>query len=168
MNKKGFQDVAIVILTIVVLFMIAPIFLKVINTLDSGLINATNVSTISPMAASNVAYIDTTFNNFWDFFTIMCFVIAVAILFISAFFVDMHPIFFAIYIFFAILMTLLAAGLSDLLTKMYASGQVTQQLLHMPYTVWFANHIMIVCLMIIFFTAIIMYGKMRVSSTRTL
>jgi hypothetical protein len=169
MKTKGQFDIALVIVTIIFLFTLAPILWHLVATFNSGFTNmsVTNPTLVSPQTNATVNYINTTFGNFWDFTTIMFFIIAVIILFISALFVDMNPIFFAIYIVFSILLILLTAGMSDMLTYIYnTTNPVQTEAQAMTMSGWFATHMVMVALMIIFITGIIMFGKLRSVSGR--
>jgi hypothetical protein len=157
--KTGQFDVGVVIATLVFLLILAPIMLHLVSSFNSQFQNLSS-TIISPETNATIEHIDTTFTNFWDWFVIMWYVMAIIILFISSFFVEINPIFFGIYVVFAMVLVLLTDGLNDMLVQIYQNTTLlATDVANMPYTSWFAGHMIIITMMVIMITGIIMFAK---------
>jgi hypothetical protein len=155
--SRGQSDVAMAIIVGIMLLILAPIFLNIMGTISDKMGDASG----DVQANQTAHYIKDQYNNFWDFITIAFFFINIIVLFLTAFFVNMNPIFFIVYIFFAIMLMLLVPGLQDLSNRVYNMSMFAGDITHLPYSNWLQAHLWLIALIVIAVTAIIMYGKIR-------
>lgn len=165
--KKGQLSYPIItfMFVIVALIIMAPIMMRVINDTTSKFGNALVTSGIGGGVEANqsIMAVTDTFNNFWDFLIIIAFLVNVILLFLSAFLVDIHPVFFILYFVFAFISIMFVPTITNLGETIYTSPEYTNYTAtsSLHFTTTLLNHFGIVMLAIIVLTAIIMYGKLR-------
>jgi len=161
-RKKAQMDFGIISFIVIVIgiFMLGPILLKVVNaTLDPF---TSAVNTTSPTASAAGDTIQSTFVNFWDMVLVAAFLVMVVLMFISAFFIDTHPMFMILYIIVCFLMILFLPNLSDVVTTIWS--QYPAETNSLPLTEWLLAHISAVTLTMMILSGILMYAKLRSSN----
>jgi hypothetical protein len=160
-NKRGQMEIPIITFIVIVagLIILAPFVLKIMGSILTPFGSA--VGNVTTEAGTNVAFIQTTFVNFWDWVILIAFTINVVMLVISAFLVNTHPIFLVMYIIFGIFTFIFAPMIKDILDKIYADPNFALQVSQLPITDFLREYLAIILLVIFFISGIIMYSKIR-------
>lgn len=163
-NKKGQIEipVAVFIFLIVGLVILAPFCLKIMRAILQPMGNS--LADISPMANISAQHVVTTVTNFWDFGIMFAFLIITIMMFVSAYFIDVHPLFIIFYIILGFIMFLTITPMQDLFTNMYDASLVpdmTGEINALPMTHFLASYFWAICLVLFVISGIIMYGKLR-------
>ena len=168
MNRKA--QLAYPIITfafiVVALILVAPIMMKILNDTTSKFGDALVTSGIGGGVEANasMAYVQGTFNNFWDSLIMIALVVNIILLLLSAFLVDIHPVFFVLYFVFAFITILFVPTINAVTDTIYNNNTLYQnytQTNALQYTSYLQSHLGIFLLAIIVISAIIMYGKLR-------
>jgi len=160
-NKKAEFAPAAFFAILVVLLVLAPIILKVVNSSTDGLFSAMNNS--APEAVIEGQFAVQSVTNLFDYLVVIGILVAVILLFVSAFFIDTHPVFIIMYIIAAFVLILLAPSISGAIDDIYGKfGTETGQL---PLTSFIQNNLVTFLLGILILSGIIMYAKFRAVST---
>lgn len=160
-DKKGEFAPAAFFAILVVLIVLAPIVLKVVNSSTSGLFSALNSTAPAAVAEGESAVQKVT--NLFDYLVIIGVLVAVILLFVSAFFIDTHPVFVVMYIIGAFVLILLAPNISGAIDDIY--GQFGEEEGQLPLTSFIKDNLVTFLLGILLLTGIIMYSKFRAVST---
>ena len=160
-NKKGGLEAPMIafILFFIALIILAPIALKVINSVITPL--GTNLAAMSPAANQSAAAVVATSNAFWDFAIIFAFVGMMIVMFISSYFIDVHPIFIVIYIMLAFILFLIIPSMQDAFGQIYGLPEFSSEVDNLSMTNFLQKNFGIVTLGIYIITGIIMFAKMR-------
>lgn len=147
------------------LIIIGGIFMKVFVEIRDPLSNSLgNITVGGSDAQAGVNKVLNTAITFWDKVIVFAFLFGIIFVFISAFFIDVHPIFIVLYIFINFIFMLFGPQIVesisiiyDPLSGAYLGDDVYNQL---PFTIWIAQNfgIFIIGLMIV--TGIIIYTKL--------
>jgi uncharacterized membrane protein YqjE len=178
MNKRAQgMDIFVVsfIGAIVTLLIMAPIMLKLVTTITNQLNVTLANQSINNSASLAVGSLGTTFTNFWDFIILLAFIIVAIIMFWSAFFVDVHPVFFVLFLIMAFISIMFVPTLVQVTdTIWYASGNYSNGTSYaifnttdLPFTTAIHDNMAIIIVGMIVVAGIIMYGKMRGSGGKT-
>jgi hypothetical protein len=164
-NKRGQLENPIIIFIMVVigLIFLAPIILKVANTVLDPFADA--VGNQTEQAGVNVRHVKTTFVNFWDWVIIIAFGINVLLLFITAFLVDTHPVFLVLYILFAFFTMIFAPEILQAVDQIYDGGQFTEEVNSIPMIDFIRTYFGLIIMGVIFLSGVVMYGKYRLMGT---
>ena len=166
MNKRG-QVSQFPILTavgiILLLLFLAPFMLKIVNDpLDKFQDAITNQSTD---AGEAVGTVKDTFLNFWDTLIIIAFTITMVLLLISAFLIDVHPIFSLLYILLCFFTMIFAPMVLDVLDQIYEHAQFSGLVgSYLPLTSFVRSNFAVIILSIMVLSGIIMYAKFKFRS----
>ena len=161
-NKKaqGFEmPIVVLIVVLATILVLAPFTLKIINAVVTPL--GTNLQDISPLAASSAATVVTQTNNFWDLAVVIAFLVITIVMFISAYMVDMNPIFAVVYAILAFFLFMITPLLQDLFTGIYTNDALTNQTQALPMTNFIQGHFIIITFALFIISGIIMYAKLR-------
>lgn len=164
LNKKGQIDHPGITLVIVIfgLLLIAPIVLKIFNTVkapvSAGFGNISNGGTV---AAQNFNKVMDTGINFWDKIIIAAFIIAVILLLISSFLIDTSPFWVVLYVFISFMLILFAPSMVGTLDKIYDSPAYATEVAQLSFTNALRTHFGEFLVGIFVITGIIIYGKIR-------
>lgn len=150
---------AIIVSVFIVSFILMMVVQKTLTPFQSSIGNVT------AKAGTNVGYIQSSFTTWWDYAVMFIFFINIVILFTSAFFVDIHPSFFVLYIFACLFLVIFGYSM---LTSMDAIKDKMNEILTptslsvlMPMTNWMADNFNMVMLGIIILSGIVMYAKFK-------
>lgn len=160
-NKKGQFEFSIGLFAILIIIAIifAPIMIKVIKSVTGGMsiaLNATN-----PEAVAQMNYAQNSALGFFDYLIVIGMFINVIILFISSYFIDTHPVFLLLYIFFTFLLMLFLPNMMDAVDKVWGKFNDTGIHSALPFTDWIRTHFITFMLAIIILNGIIMYAKFK-------
>lgn len=164
MNKKGQIENPIVIFVIICfgLILLAPVALKIFVSVDTNVGNSLgNLSgQQGVIAKANFKAVTTPLVNFWDKVIISGFVLAVLLLFVSAFLIDAHPFFIVLYIFLNFILILFVPTMITALDAIYNSAIFAQEVAYLPFVDGLRTHFIGVVVGIMIITGIIIYGKL--------
>lgn len=160
MNKKAqAESILIFFVLICAIFIVSIVVLRMVNTIVDPF--QAQIGNVSQQAGDAVGYTQDKFTGFWDTVIILILIVNVAILFISAFLVDVHPAFVIVYIIAVIFMFVFGNyGLSTVDAIWNAVGTSTEQA-QSPMQIWVLNHIQLVLLGIVILSGILMYAKFK-------
>ena len=162
-NKRGQREFspAIFIVGIIVLIIMAPIILKVISSVRTGITDALNDT--EPKAIVEMNYGMDKVVGFIDYLLILMFFVSLIILFISAYFIDTNPIFLVLYIIFAFIFILLLPNMMEAVDTVWSKFPVETNSL--PLTGWIQSNMVMFTLGVFILTGIIMYAKFKFGGT---
>ena len=167
-NKKAQLDYPII--TLIILFagliLVGIIIMKIFVSIQSPLSNAFGNVTGGEIAQTNFNSIMNTATTFWDKVIVTCFIFGVILMFISAFYIDAHPIFVTLYLFISIFTMVFAPTIIDSLKTLYDSSSFTTESALMPMTYWLIQYFGEVLVGLLIVTGVIIYGKIAWSSNR--
>ena len=166
LNKKG-QALSIVVFfaIMVAVFIVSVVVMYFVNAVVSPF--QANINNISTTAGTNVATIQNGFNKWWDYATVLIFVINTLLLFISAFLIDIHPAFLLLYIFALLFLFIFGIGVMGSVQAIWNSdptvGATTfaDATARMPITNWLVNNFSTVLLGIAILSGVVMYAKFK-------
>lgn len=161
-NKKaqGFEmPIVVLIVVLATLLVLTPFTLKIINAVVTPL--GTNLQDINPQAASAANTVVTQTNNFWDLALVIAFIVITIVMFVSAYMVDMNPIFAVVYAILAFFLFMVTPLLQDLFTGVYTNSALTNETQALPMTNFIQGHFIIITFMLFIVSGIIMYAKLR-------
>lgn len=158
-NKRGQFDFGIITFVglVVALILIAPLILSIVNKFLTPL--GTALGNQSAVAGTNVNYIQNSFGNLLDGVIIFMFVINVLMLFVSAFLVDVHPIFIIVYIIVAFLTMIFAPNIIDAVNNIWGESTFSGDVAKLPLTNFILDHFGIIIMSIILVTGVILFTK---------
>jgi len=165
MGRKGQFDIPILgfIIVLIILLILSPILYKVFTSVINPF--QAQIGNMSAEAGASVGAISTTFTNFWDFMIVFVFVLNVILILLAAFLIDVHPVFFALYLLAGFFIFMLAPSLTTMLDAIHAQYGAEMAILN--YTSFIASHFWIIVLGIYVISAIIMYAKLRTGGGRS-
>jgi len=164
-GKKGQIDFPVIMFAIILigLIIIAPVVLKVVrSTITPFSASLGNMSGLGgEMAETNVNYVLGVFVNFWDGVLMFGFLIAVILLFISAFLIDANPFFMVLYIFLLFLTILFAPDILGAVDRIYDANAYAEEVALVPFMDFLRLNFGLVITGIGILTMIIIYAKIR-------
>lgn len=164
-NKKGQFDFPIITFVIIVigLIFLAPIILKVVNSsltpFETALSNTPGGNESG--AVSNVQSVHGTFVSFWDGVLVIAFLIAVILLFVSAFLIDTHPVFIILYVLMLFFTLVFAPSILTAINKIYESGSFAQEVSALAFMDFLRLNFGLIITVIGVLTMIIIYAKVK-------
>ena len=164
-NKRGQIDFPILTFAVIVigLILLAPIILKVVKTtvepFGETLGNMTTGG--GAIAETNVNYVLGVFVNFWDGVLMFAFLLAVILLFISAFLIDANPFFMILYIFLLFLTVIFAPEILGAVDRIYEANEFATEVALIPFLDFLRLNFGVVLTAIGILTMIIIYAKLR-------
>jgi len=162
MNKLGQFDNPVIMFAIIVigLLLIAPIGLKIMRSIQAPMSTALgNVSNGGQVAQTNFNKVINTGINFWDKVIVSLFVLAIILLFVSAFLVDAHPFFILLYVLLNLFLILFAPNIIEAVDKIYDSSTFAQETTMLVFMNTIRLHYVGFLIGIMVITGIIIYGK---------
>jgi len=158
-NKKGQIEFspALLIAGIIVLLILAPVILKVFSSVKTGMGDALNST--DPTAVKQMDYVLDTGTTFIDYLLVIMFFVNLIILFISAFFIDTHPMFLVLFIMFAFIFILLLPNMMDAVDQVWAKFPAETN--DLPLSDWIRTNMVMFTLGVFMLSGIIMYAKFK-------
>jgi len=169
-KKKGQMDFPIISFAIVLigLILLAPIILKItrgtITPFGNALGNMTDIG--GDVAQANTVYILGVFVNFWDGILMFAFLLAVILLFVSAFLIDVNPFFMILYIIMLFLTLVFAPSILGAVDRIYDTAEYAEEVALVPFMDFLRLNFGIVLTVIGILTMIIIYAKVRYFPSR--
>lgn len=159
-NKKGqVQSIFYFFIIAFILFMSAPILLQIPMQIFDKLIPIAGNQ--SAQAGQSVSYLDTKMTNLWDEMIVLLFMGNVALLFLTAFLVDVHPAFLILYIIAVACLFIFIMPIWDAVNTIYANANLSDATAVMPLTKFFIQNFPIVLLVIVILSGVLMYAKFK-------
>lgn len=168
-NKKGQFDYPIVtFIALIFGLMILGIFiLKIWNSFSVPFASSlANVSVGGAQASTNFNTVMNTAINFWDKVLVSAFMLAVILLFISAYFIDAHPIFLIVYVLFSFMVMLFAPNIMQAMDSIYDSPSFATESAQLTFMNTIRTHFGEFLTGIMIITAIIIYAKLAIINRR--
>lgn len=164
-KKKGQMDFPIITFAIVLigLILLAPIILKItrgtITPFGNALGNMTDIG--GEVAKENTLHVLGVFVKFWDGVIMLAFLLAVILLFVSAFLIDVNPFFMILYIFMLFLTLIFAPTILDTVDRIYEAPAYAEEVALVPFMDFLRLNFGVVLTVIGILTMIIIYAKIR-------
>lgn len=164
-NKKGQMDFPILTFAVIVimLLLLAPIILKIVRSTITPFGNSLgNMSGAGgEIAKENVTYVMGVFVNFWDGVIMFAFLLAVILLFVSAFLIDANPFFMILYIFILFLTLVFAPEILGAVDRIYEATAYAEEVALLPFIDFLRLNFGVLITVIGILTMIIIYAKIR-------
>jgi hypothetical protein len=159
--SKGMLDnpVFAILIFLASIILLAPIFLKVINTIKTPM--TSSYGNISVEAGAALNKVLTTTITFWDKLIIALFVIAIIAMILSSFLIDTSPVFVIVYILMAVFLLLFSPSIVSALESIYANSAFTLEVSQLALTNFLLTHFGEVLVGVYLITGVIIYGKIR-------
>lgn len=163
MNKKGQIENPVIVFVILIaaLLMFAPVMLKIFVSVDTSFSQSLgNITAGGAIAQANFQAITTPLITFWDKVIVSAFVLAIILLFVSAFLIDAHPFFVILYIFLDFMLILFIPSIVSALDHIYDSANFATEIAYLPYLDSLRSNFVGFVIGIMVITGIIIYGKL--------
>ncbi len=158
-NKKGMGDFATFIIVVIGLLLMAPIMLKIVNSILDPL--ETNLNATSTTAAANVAYVQGVFVTFWDYLIVIALLVNMVLLFVFSYLVDTNPVFLILYIIAGIVIMSLAPYGIEPAKQIFGMSAFSTEILELPLTSYVVTYFHMIIFAVFIVTGIILYAKFR-------
>lgn len=163
-NKRGqIESIFYFFAIVFIIFLTAPLFLKISTDMLSH-VEAVG-GNISSTAGGDVKYLKTSMNNLWDEMIVLLFFGNIMLLLVSAFLVDVHPLFVILYIIGLVMLFVFAMPIWDVLNQIYsgtgAGSVLSTQTNQMALTKFIIDYFGIILLGVVILSGIIMYAKFK-------
>jgi len=158
-NKRAQFDIIGFIVVVVGLLILAPLLLKIVNSVTEKFSSAVNQT--SPEASQRVDYIKGKFVGFWDYIIAIAYLINILMLFVFAVMVDAHPIFSLFYLLSAVFTLIFAPYVIAPIETIFGMEIFATEVSQLTITNFLLSKFGLTLLGIIVITGIIMYGKWR-------
>lgn len=159
MNKKASTDVLTFIVVVIVLLLLAPIILKISNSILDPI--TTQLNSTNTDAGLAVAEIHESFISFWDWVVAIAFLINIVMLFVFAFLAGPHPIFAVFYLIISVITLMFSKYLITPITTIFGMSEFSTEVLQLPIINFIVTRFDIIILGIIIVTGIIMYSSFK-------
>jgi hypothetical protein len=166
--KKGQTDFPIITFAIVLigLILLAPIILKFVRStimpFSASLGNVTGGG--GAIAQANVNYVLGVYTSFWDGVILICFLIAIILLFVSALLIDANPFFIILYIIVFFLTVVFAPNIMLAVNNIYDSSSFAGEVSLLPFIDFIRLNFGAILTAVGVITMIIIYAKIRYSN----
>ena len=148
---------------VIMLILLAPIILKIVRgTLTPFSNSLGNMSGQGgDIAKENVNYVMGVFVNFWDGVVMFAFLLAVILLFVSAFLIDVNPFFMILYIFVLLLTIIFAPEILGAVDRIYEANAYAEEVALVPFMDFLRLNFGLILTVIGILTMIVIYAKIR-------
>jgi hypothetical protein len=144
---------------VVGLLIFAPIMLKVFLSIQTPISNGVVNLTGGTEAAAGWNAVMTPLTTMWDKVILFAFITTTLLLFVSAFFIDTHPVWIVLYIFSNFILVLFLPGLLGITDTFYESANFATEQGMLPFTDSLRTHATAWILGIMVVGGILIYGK---------
>lgn len=169
LNKRGQIDYPIItfFILIVGLMLLAPIVLKIFNSINTPMANSlSNITNGGEQAKANFSFVMNTAVNFWDKVVLSAFILALLLLLISAFLIDSSPFWLILYIFISFMLILFAPDIVGTLDNIYNSATFATESASLSFIGSLRNNFGAILVGVMVLTGIIIYGKIALGGKR--
>lgn len=167
-NKKGQiidNPIIAVFVLIFILLLLSPIMLKIFLSVHTNIGNSLgNVTGGGEIAKANFQKVTGTLITFWDKVILFAFILAVIILFVSAFLIDAHPFFVFLYIIINFLLIIFIPDMKTALDNIYDSPTFTTEIIYLTFVDALRTYLVPIIIGLMVITGIIIYGKLAFTS----
>jgi len=164
-DKRGQINFPVITFAVVLigLILLSPIILKVVrSTVTPFSESMTNMSIGGgDIAQTNINHVLGVFVSFWDGVIIFAFLVAVIMLFVSAFLIDANPFFMIMYIFMLFLTVVFSPEILGAVNKIYEANAYAEEVALIPFVDFLRLNFGLVIVGIGIITMIIIYAKIR-------
>jgi len=161
LNKKGQIDYPIITLIVIIvsLLILAPVVLKIFNSIKTPMSDQLANVSGGDIASQNFNTVMNTATNFWDKVIFAAFILAVILMLISAFLIDTHPFWIILYIFISFMVVLFAPDIVGSLSNIYDSANFATEIAQLTYVNTLRTYFGEFLIGVFVITGIIMFGK---------
>lgn len=156
---KAQADIITFAVLAVVIIIIAPIMMTVFRESVGGFTSGLNA--VSNSTANEAAKIGNTFTSMYDIVVITVFLVALIMLIVTSFLIEVHPIFIVFYILTAIFTMTFIPSLLQPAESIWSSDIISAYTVHLPMTQFILDNYSAIMLVVIVLTGIITYAKIR-------
>lgn len=146
------------------LLLFGIIFLKIILSIQTGVSNSTQNLTGDANASWNAVM--TPLSTMWDKVIVFAFITATLLLFVSAFFIDTHPVWVILYIISNFILVLFLSNILGIVDYIFESSSFATEQSMLPYLDSLRSHSMAWLIGIMVLGGIIIYGKFSMSNNQ--
>lgn len=164
MNKKGMIDFPILtFIGIALVLLIIGLFTYfMVNTILTPFqASLGNVTIGGAEGAQAVGVVQARYNSFWEFAILFAFLIQIILMFISAFLIDVHPLFLVLYIILGLITFIFAPEVFGAIDRIYESPQFATSVAHLQYLDFIRTNFGIICVALMILTGIIIFAKLK-------
>lgn len=162
MNKKAQFDNPLILFAVLIvgLLVIAPVVLKIFNSVQAPVSNSLgNLSAGGAVAQTNFNAVINTGINFWDKVMVAAFFFAVLLLVVSAFLIDAHPFFIILYILMNVFLIMFAPSIVAAIDVIYESATFATEVSALTFMDTIRTYYAEFLVGMMVLTGIIIYGK---------
>lgn len=156
--KAQAEIITFAILAIVIII-IAPIMMTIFRESIGGF--TTGLNAVSNSSAKEVAKMGNVFTSMYDIVVISVFLVALIMLIITSFLIEVHPIFIIFYILTAIFSMIFIPTLLQPAESIWEADVISAYTIHFPMTQFILDNYSAIMLVVIVLTGIIIYAKIR-------
>lgn len=168
MNRKGnLAGLAFFIVLLLSLIIIAPIILKVGTEVLGKSSEAFAKVDTSNKSSDTVDFVQGKLTGTMDWFVMFLVLINILLLLFTSFLIDVHPAFLVIYILGAFFLVITLPYTAAVAEKMYGMSEFSTVISYIPMTEFLLNNFGVVIVGVFFLTGIIIYAKLKYSSSGT-
>ena len=166
MKRKGQLDHPIIGFFVLALglIIIGGIFMKLFVEIKTPLANSLGNTTGGAEGQAGVNKVLNTAITFWDKIIVFAFLFGIIFVFISAFLIDVHPIFIVLYLLINFIFMLFGPSIIESISIIYDplnGAYFGDSVLHnLPFTVWIAQNFGVFIVGLMIATGIIIYTKL--------
>jgi len=159
-NKAQLNNPMLAFVGIIVgLLIFAPIMLKIFLSIQTPISNGVVNLTGGTEAAAGWNAVMNPLTTMWDKVILFAFITTTLLLFVSAFFVDTHPVWVILYIVSNFILFLFIPGMLDITSSFYDTALFSTELSYLPFVDSLRSHAVAWILGIMVLAGIIMFGK---------
>lgn len=157
-NKKGIADILVFV---IIVFSIA-IGLFVFHFVNKNIHDTLKPELTTEESQTALTEGVTKLNNMLDSLVFIIFIISVALIIITSFLVNVHPVFFVFYLILIPLALILAVILSNTYTEITTQEEFNQTVSSFKMTNFIMNKLPLFTLIVISVSAVIVFGKIAI------
>lgn len=159
-NKKGQAESIIYFFVIaVILFMLAPLLLQIPIQIFGKLQPV--AGNVSAQAGVDVTYLNTKLTSLWDEVIVILFIGNICLLFLTAFLIDVNPVFVIIYIGTLAFLFIFAMPVWTLVNEYYTMSSLSDAVGYLTLTKIMVDNFPIILLVIAILSGVLMYAKIK-------
>lgn len=176
-NKAQVISIIFFIATLVTIFLMAPILMKIVITPSQKFSTALSSIDSTNKSVNAVDFTISKFTQTFDWVVLFFIMFSIVLLLISSFLVDAHPAFFILYFIAMFLIMIFAPMTLNFLDRMYdctsyqsvavcsSYGGWSSEIAYLPITKFIYDNFAVFILGVMFLSGIIMYAKYKRSDT---
>jgi len=167
-DKRGQMEYPLIafVILIVSLMILAPVMLKIFNSVQTPMSNSFGNLTDNggAIAQANYNQVMDVGVNMWDKVILFAFILATLLLIISAFLIDTNPVWIILYIFISFMFILFAGDIVGALDGIYNSASFATETAQLAFIGSLRDNFATILVGLMLLTGIIIYGKIALTS----